>query len=1176
MAVETSQPESVGFLTEGARRSLESDALPAFLPCQRWFAGKSRRIRSTRILDASPLGGAVLALVEVAYESGKPDVYFLPLALATGPADDRLARDEPKRVVAKLDRLGLVYDALADPAVGLALLDLIAGSRSMKAGLGTVEGLPTASFAAARGPATRPLAVTKGSFEQSNSAILFGDRLILKVFRRLDAGINPDFEIGRFLSEKTTFSRIPTTAGALLYRRPGAEPLMLGILQGLVVNQGTGWDHALGALEGYYGRIQDRPGPPDANLYEGASALERAGMDVPAEAREAVGPYLDAAATLGRRTAELHLALASDLTDPAFRPEPIRPLDLEALAGEVRGQVESGLEALRANLGKLSGATLDQANLVLGRAPGLLASADALPKLAVEAAKTRVHGDYHLGQVLRAGDDFILLDFEGEPAKPLAERVKKVSPLKDVVGMIRSFDYAAFAALFAFAGEEARTFDALAPWAKLWRTWASAAFLKSYLATAKGAPFLPKEPAHVAALLDALTLDKALYELLYELNNRPDWVRIPLQGIAALAGPARVEPKDFPSAFGETDVYLFVEGTHYRCYEKLGAHPSLVEGVSGCRFAVWAPNAFSVSVIGDFNGWEVGASPMKVREGTGIWETFLPGVGPGSAYKYAIASRYGDYHVAKADPYAFAAEPRPKTASVVADLAAHDWGDAEWMARRAGANSIGAPLTIYEVHLGSWMRGEGNRWLTYAEVAPLLADYVHEMGFTHVEFMPVAEHPFDGSWGYQVTGYFAPTSRFGSPADFMALVDLLHRREIGVILDWVPAHFPTDEHALGYFDGTHLYEHSDPRQGFHPDWDTFIFNFGRPEVANFLIANALFWLDKYHIDGLRVDAVASMLYRDYSRKPGEWVPNVHGGRENLEAIALLKRVNEQVHLAFPDAITLAEESTSWPMVSRPTSVGGLGFDYKWDMGWMHDTLAYFQKDPVYRKFEHGHLTFRGLYAWSEQFVLPLSHDEVVYGKGSLLEKMPGDAWQKFAGVRLLFGHQFSQPGKKMLFMGDEFGQWKEWNHDTSLDWHLLDEPMHAGLKRWVRDLNTFYRANPELHELDASPEGFAWIHADDAEQSVLSFVRKGHSTADQILFVLNFTPIPRHNYRIGVPKAGRWEEVLNGDATIYGGSGMGNIGGAATTPVRAHGHDQSLNLTLPPLAVVAFRSPPGL
>ena len=1177
MAVETSQPESATFLKGEARRILERDALPSFLPRQRWFAGKSRRMESVRFLDSTApgelAGPACLTIVEVSYASGRPDTYLLPLGVATGVEADRIAREEPGRVLARLEGVGLIHDALAEPEVSSALLDAIARTRSIRAGSGTIQGAPTSAFAAARGPASTSLTVAKGSFEQSNSAVIFGDRLILKVFRRLDPGINPDFEIGRFLSEKTGFDRIPKTAGALLYERTGFEPLMLGILQGLVWNEGSGWDHALRELKGYYEGIDGRTLPSDLGAFEGRSTLDLAAIDVPAEALEAIGRYLDDAATLGRRTAELHLALAGDPKEPAFAPEPITPADLEHLAGEVREQVEVALETLRGTLGRLPESTQHQARFVLERAPGLLRAAEALPGLKLDATKTRVHGDYHLGQVLRTGDDFVILDFEGEPAKPLAERVKKISPLKDVVGMIRSFDYAAFAALFSFAGDRPEVFDRLAPWAKTWRTWVSARFLKEYLATAGDAPFVPPRRSNVGRMLDALTLDKALYELQYELNNRPDWVRIPLQGVAALVEPEGPKLVPAPSALGDLDVHLLGEGTHYRSYEKLGAHPTEEDGVAGCRFAVWAPNALKVSVIGEFNSWKAGAHPMRLREGSGFWEIFIPEVGPGMAYKYAIASRYGDYHVDKADPYAFATEPRPKTASVVADLSAYAWDDGEWLKHRAGNNAVGAPISIYEVHLGSWMRGDGNRWLTYRELAPKLADYVHEMGFTHVEFMPVAEHPFDGSWGYQVTGYFAPTSRFGSPLDFMALVDLLHQRGIGVILDWVPAHFPTDGHALGYFDGTHLYEHADPRQGFHPDWDTFIFNFGRPEVANFLVANALFWLDKYHIDGLRVDAVASMLYRDYSRKPGEWVPNVHGGRENLEAIALLKRVNEQVHAEFPGVITIAEESTAWPLVSRPTHAGGLGFDYKWDMGWMHDTLGYFEKDPVYRKYEHNHLTFRGLYAYTEDFVLPLSHDEVVYGKGSLLTKMPGDAWRKFANVRLLFGYQFAQPGKKMLFMGDEFGQWKEWNHDTSLDWHLLHEPMHAGLKRWVRDLNTLYRGCPELHELDTSPDGFAWVHADDAERSVLSLVRKGRSTGDMVLFVANFTPIPRHNYRVGVPLVGHWREALNSDAPIYGGSGMGNIGGVSTTPVRAHGHDQSLNLTLPPLAVIALRSP---
>ncbi|HEX5270633.1 MAG TPA: 1,4-alpha-glucan branching protein GlgB, partial [Gemmataceae bacterium] len=553
------------------------------------------------------------------------------------------------------------------------------------------------------------------------------------------------------------------------------------------------------------------------------------------------------------------------------------------------------------------------------------------------------------------------------------------------------------------------------------------------------------------------------------------------------------------------DVYLWSEGTHYRAYEKLGAHPGERDGTRGTRFAVWAPDAEEVSVVGDFNGWRVGADPLHPVDSTGIWDGFLPGIGQGALYKYAITSRHGGYRVEKADPYGFAAETRPRTASKVWDLSGYEWGDADWMGYRGGVNSLGAPISIYEVHLGSWRRGDGNRWLSYRDLAAQLADYVHHEGFTHVEFLPVSEHPLDASWGYQTVGYFAPTSRFGTPQDFMYLVDHLHRRGIGVILDWVPAHFPRDEHGLGYFDGTHLYEHSDPRLGEHRDWGTFIYNYGRREVSNFLISNALFWLDKYHIDGLRVDAVASMLYLDYSRKEGEWVPNEFGGRENLHAISFLKRFNEAVYREYPDIITCAEESTAWPMVSRPTYLGGLGFGLKWDMGWMHDTLGYFGLDPVHRKYHHDRLTFRMLYAWHENYLLPLSHDEVVHGKGSLLGKMSGDDWQKFANLRLLYAYMWAQPGKKLLFMGGEFGQWQEWHHDASLDWHLLDFPPHQGVQRWVADLNRLYRTEPALHVHDAGLAGFEWVDANDDDNSVYTFLRKGEEARpeDVVLVVMN-------------------------------------------------------------------------
>ena len=626
-----------------------------------------------------------------------------------------------------------------------------------------------------------------------------------------------------------------------------------------------------------------------------------------------------------------------------------------------------------------------------------------------------------------------------------------------------------------------------------------------------------------------------------------------------------------PAALSEFDLYLFAEGTYNRAYEKLGAHLIERDGRKGVQFAVWAPNAERVSVIGDFNQWTPGVHNLSPSN-AGVWDGFVAGIGVGAMYKYHIESRFNGYKVDKADPYGFAAEIRPQTASRVWDLGSYSWHDREWVAGRASRSALHSPISIYEVHLGSWRRvpEEGNRWLTYREMAPLLADYVHDAGFTHVELLPVMEHPFDGSWGYQAIGYFAPTSRFGTPADFMYLVDYLHQHDIGVILDWVPAHFPKDEVGLGYFDGSHLYEHSDPRQGEQTDWGTFVFNYGRNEVRTFLVSNALFWLDKYHIDGLRVDAVASMLYLDYARREGQWIPNRYGGRENLEAISFLRELNEHVYAAFPDAVMVAEESTAWPQVSRPTYVGGLGFGLKWNMGWMHDILGYFSQDPVFRSFRHNQITFGLLYAFSENFVLPLSHDEVVYGKGSMLGKMPGDEWQKFANLRLLYGFMFGHPGKKLLFMGDEIGQPSEWNHDSSVDWAVLQNPMHAGLRRWVRDLNTFYRGSPAVHELDFDSAGFEWVDCTDFQRSIVSFLRRGSNPNDVRLFVCNFTPVVRENYRVGVPFDTNWREVLNSDAPLYGGSGQGNFGGLAATPLPAHGRPFSLNMTLPPLAVVVF------
>ncbi len=631
------------------------------------------------------------------------------------------------------------------------------------------------------------------------------------------------------------------------------------------------------------------------------------------------------------------------------------------------------------------------------------------------------------------------------------------------------------------------------------------------------------------------------------------------------------DPYAFPPLLTDFDLYLLGEGKHWDSYQKLGAQLRSVDGVEGVNFAVWAPNATGVSVIGDFNAWDARRHPMRKHGPSGVWELFVPGLGEGTIYKYSV--RHRDQVFEKSDPYGFAAELPPRTASRVADLNRYHWHDSQWIAERAARNGLSAPMSIYEVHLGSWRRpgDDHTRWLTYRELAHQLVEYCQQMGFTHIELLPVSEHPFSGSWGYQTVGYYAATSRYGSPQDFMYLVDHCHQNGIGVILDWVPAHFPRDGHGLRMFDGTHLYEHADPRQGEHPDWGTLIFNYGRNEVRNFLVSNALFWFDKYHIDGLRVDAVASMIYLDYSRQAGEWIPNEFGGRENLRAISFLKEFNEQTHLQHPGVLTIAEESTAWTGVSRPTYLGGLGFSLKWNMGWMNDTLRYMRHDPIHRQYHHDELTFSLIYAFHENFALPLSHDEVVHGKGSLLDQMPGDLWQRFANLRLLFGYMWGHPGKKLLFMGGEFGQWHEWNHETSLQWHLLQWDSHSGLQRYVADLNRIYRREPALHQVDFDPAGFEWVDCHNYQDCALSFLRRAKDPRDFIVVSCNFTPVVRQGYRLGVPEPGWYEEILNSDSMYYGGSNVGNGPGVMAEAIPWNGRPYSIRLTLAPLAVSMFK-----
>ncbi len=650
----------------------------------------------------------------------------------------------------------------------------------------------------------------------------------------------------------------------------------------------------------------------------------------------------------------------------------------------------------------------------------------------------------------------------------------------------------------------------------------------------------------------------------------------------SLPDEASIRDQEIPSILSEFDLHLFGQGKDYRIYEKMGAHLRSVNGVTGVNFAVWAPNARSISVIGDFNDWRHGATPMQLRhQDLGVWECFVPGLAAGALYKYAITSRFNNYTVEKSDPYGFAAELRSKTASIVADIHQHQWQDEAWIQERAQHHQLSSPISIYEVHVGSWRRAVNEqgeqRLLTYRELAHALASYVKDLGFTHVELLPMTEYPYDGSWGYQVGGYYAPTSRFGTPEDFQYFVDYLHQQGIGVLLDWVPSHFPKDDYALSYFDGTHLYEYADSRKGEHKEWGTYVFDYGRSEVRNFLIANALFWLREYHIDGLRVDAVASMLYLDYSRKSGEWSPNRYGGREHLEAVDFLRQLNEAVYAEQPGTLTIAEESTAWPMVTRPTYMGGLGFSLKWNMGWMHDMLDYMSLDPAYRRYHQNSITFSLMYAYTENFVLPLSHDEVVYGKKSLLSKMPGDSWQKFANLRAFYGYMWGHPGKKLLIMGSEFGQWQEWNYTQSLDWHLFEppnDPRHAQLQQYLRDLNQLYQREPALSALDYDPAGFSWIDLHDTDNSVVSFMRRSNNADDTLLFVSNFTPVPRHGYRLGVPDPGEYYELINSDATRYGGSGLENGQPMPSGPMHWQSCPHSILLTLPPLATVILKRRP--
>ncbi len=1226
-----------------------AEFLPEWLSSRRWYAGKGRAPRLRRVGGIrweDPAGEVGIETHIVVDEAGpEPVVYQIPLTYRSAPVD---ALHTALVATAEHSTLGTryIYDGCHDPAFVQALLDLVTSGGTVSVGTGPAGGSATGHPVTepAAGVVVRRCGVLSG--EQSNTSVIVEteadppEPLIVKLFRVLHPGENPDVAVQSALAR----------AGSELVPRP------LGYVSG----RWTGPDGA--PAEGHLAFVQEfLPGVQDA--WRTALAAAEAEDDFTGRSRE-----------LGAATAAVHATLRE-----TFGTVPMEPRAREELLARMRARHEAAVAEV----------------------PDLARHREEIEALYDAAAAAewpplqRIHGDYHLGQVLDVPDrGWVLVDFEGEPLRALAERNLPDLALRDVAGMLRSFDYAAGSV------SQERDLDREA-WAAACRQ----AFLDGYAAEAG------EDPRDHADLLDALELDKALYEVVYEARNRPTWIGIPVAAVerildrrragsapaaaaapeaeaaapepeaaapeavvtgatprasvteaAPAPGPRRPEPRpldpdevarllsghhrdphsvlgahphdggvtiralrplasrvavvlpgdrreemwhethgiwtvtldlpqvpdyrievewgdgvvhrqDDPYRFlptlGEMDRHLISEGRHEQLWQVLGAHVRSYDGplgpVRGTSFAVWAPNARGVHVVGDFNQWDNSAHPMRVLGDTGVWELFVPGVGEGTRYKYDITGADGQRRL-KADPMAQAAERPPASASVVY-RSHYEWGDAEWLARRAATDPHTGPMSIYEVHLASWRQG-----LSYRELAEQLVGYVRDAGFTHVEFMPVMQHPYGPSWGYHVTGYYAADARLGSPDDLKYLIDRLHQAGIGVILDWVPGHFATDPWALARFDGTPLYEHPDPRRGWHPEWGSYIFDFGRREVRNFLVANALFWLEEFHADGLRVDGVASMLYLDYSRGPGQWVPNKYGGRENLEAVELLQETNATAYKRTPGIVTVAEESTSWPGVTRPTDQGGLGFGLKWNMGWMHDSLDYLARPPIYRQYHHHQLTFSLMYAFNERFVLPISHDEVVHGKGSLLRKMPGDRWQQLANLRAYLAFMWAHPGKQLLFMGQEFAQESEWADGRSLDWWLLDQPAHAGVLQLVRDLNRIYRETPALWEVDHDPAGFQWLDADDARGNTYSFVRYGNPGPDGerpvLAAIANFSGAPRGDVRIGLPRPGAWREVLNTDAHLYGGSGVGNLGRVEAEEQPQHGQPWSAVLTLPPLGVL--------
>ncbi len=1170
--------------------------LTTWLPAQRWFSAKDRPLERAAVVDVLTLSTSRrewLVTVQVDHGDGGDATRWL-LVLTS-------VRTPDAAVVGTVDGSPVVE--LADmPSLAVGLLRAIGSNESFTTELGGAVSARTTGVGVKVGTQARLMGA-----EQSNTSVVVDDRVVVKVVRRLEPGPNPDVEVPAALT-RIGFDGVPSLVGALV----GPHEEAMVVASTFVPDAQDGWSAAV------------------------AEAAGRTGSQTVAEDMRA----------LGALTAAMHAKLRQVL--PTVEAD---PADGDRWRASMRRDADRTRQVLASSAPDLA-----------RQLPAIVTTALAEAPLGLGVLQ-RIHGDYHLGQVLRDPEGrWWIIDFEGEPGRPVPERRRPANAAKDVAGMLRSFDYAR-----AQAVREGGDPDRAAAWAERARE----AFLDGYGTGVE--PWLP-----------AFEIEKLLYEVRYEAANRPDWLQIPLsalladqpgttaptpgepvpaapedertvaatastpdttpdpldeaaralaegrlhephgvlgfhvdgdgwvvrawrpgaESVAYLATPDAdplaaeevhpglfqvrvaeepavgryrlrvtydeggsydlVDPYSFPPMLGDVDQHLLAEGRHEQAWTVMGANRRTMSGIDGVGFAVWAPNARAVRVVGDFNSWDGRLHPMRTLGASGIWEVFVPDVPEGAYYKYELVTSAGDT-VTRADPWAKWTDVPPGTASRVFTSA---FQPAHSGAARRDPHS--GPVSIYELHMASWRHHDGHS-LGYRDLAHQLGDYLAQTGFTHVELLPPAEHPFGGSWGYQVTGQFAPTSRFGSPDDFRYLVDHLHGLGIGVIVDWVPAHFPKDEWALARFDGTALYEHEDPRLGEHPDWGTLVFNYGRREVRNFIVASALFWIESMGVDALRVDAVASMLYLDYSRKDGEWIPNEHGGRENLRAVELLKEVNATVYKRTPDAFTVAEESTAWPGVSRPVHLGGLGFGFKWNMGWMHDTLAYFARDPIHRRWHHDQLTFGLMYAFSENFVLPLSHDEVVHGKGSLLGKMPGDRWQSFANLRALYGWMWGHPGKKLLFMGQEFGQEREWSEERSLDWHLLEDPDHAGLHRMVGDLNRVYRATPALWRRDSDPEGFSWIDANNADDNLLSFIRRGQDGDPDVAVIANLSPSPRHDVRFGLSGPGQWTEIFNSDAEMYGGANIGNLGGVTAVDHPWHGQPASAQVTCPPLGVVWLR-----